>query len=178
VCELDLNLNLGPKCCAVVETAIVSDWIGSRLDYNNYNQLRAIHQITTKVTKNNRIVIVVQISTQIQIQIQIQIQSAITCIYNFYKKLKSRSRIKTKLINDVDDTIIHTYTHMYVCMYVCVSTRYRYTHDMTQLRCSQCVCSKRTDQRTKRTEDSSSSSASSKHQSNFQLTALSLQCTL
>jgi len=25
---------------------IVSDWIGSRLDYNNYNRLRAIHQIT------------------------------------------------------------------------------------------------------------------------------------
>lgn len=34
----------------VLRQAIASDWIGSRLDYNNYNRLRAIHQITTTTT--------------------------------------------------------------------------------------------------------------------------------
>lgn len=89
---------------------------------------------------------------------------ALTCIYNFYKKLKSRSRIKTKLINgDVDR----------VC--VCVSSRYRYTwHDSIALRA--CVCVWKRDQRTKWTEDPSS--ASSKHQSNFQLTARALLSTV
>lgn len=62
---------------------------------------------------------------------------ALTCIYNFYKKLKSRSRIKTKLINgDVD--------RVCVCVYL-VDTD---THDMTQLRCVHvCVCGKETSER-------------------------------
>lgn len=58
---------------------------------------------------------------------------ALTCIYNFYKKLKSRSRIKTKLINDDVDAG----DRVCVCVYL-VDTD---TYDMTQLRCVRvCVC--------------------------------------
>lgn len=49
--ENQISVRTGPEPrhlnAILAQTAIVSDWIGSRLDYNNYNRLREIYQITT-----------------------------------------------------------------------------------------------------------------------------------
>lgn len=72
MCELDPNLGQ----ISARDRIVVSDWIGSRLDYNNYNRLRAIHPNHNNNNNNSYdygALVVQRLLLLLQIQIQIQI---------------------------------------------------------------------------------------------------------